>query len=359
MILLLSSRYSFSCTSGHRRRSLRIAIALALSLAVLMVTISVMEYLQDGRFERIRDVQSFDITIEGDFRDEMRLRYPDSSVFLYGESEVLAAGSAYTVRYIDSDYDGGVIFGEGNLDTLAVPYSLYFRCGPVLAVTMLREGRSGMKLPVTENIPVSGAFFTSLGTSFDNSALFMPLSQADEGISIFTAIKGIDDKEAKKLKDEGYSCLSWKEKEAGLYAAFAAERVMMYVVLSLLFVIILVSLKSSVRVFFRERTEEWAELVSLGMSRVKCRAIFLLSFLIIAALGIFMGLLFTHLAIPLGRLFVIYLTGSGTSLEIPYSSFIFFSLIIIAFTLLFVFREEKRMEDNDIAEVLSNDSSGA
>ncbi len=360
MILFLSSRYSFSRTSGHRSRAMRIALATALSLAVLMVTISVMEYLQNGRFERIRDIQSFDITIAGDCTAEMREAFPDASVFLYGESEALALGNAYTVRYIDSSYDGSLIIGEGDASTLLVPYSLYFRTADgSLEIVMMKEGRSGMKLPSAERVPISGAYYTALGSSFDNSTLFMPLPDEMNDIELFTAVKGVEASNAERLRDEGYDCLSWKEKEAGLYAAFAAEKAMMYVVLSLLFVIILVSLKSNVRVFFRARTGEWAELRALGIGKADVRAVFLFSFMLIALLGIVLGLVFTALMIPLGRSFVLYLTGARPELALPYSLFFVFSLLIIAFTVLFAWLEARKTEKLEIAEVLADEAAGA
>ena len=176
MIPFLSIRYSFSRSSGHRRRALRIVFSVSLSLAVLMVTISVMDYLQEGRFERIREARSFDMVISGNAVSEMKERYRDASVFLYGETEVLADGGVYTLRYIDASYDGALRIIYGDNTSLLVPYSLYM-ASDAINMTALEAGRSGVVLPVTRRVEISGAFSTALGYSFDSSLLFMPLSE--------------------------------------------------------------------------------------------------------------------------------------------------------------------------------------
>ena len=355
MIAFLSFRYSFSRSSNHRSRALRIAIAASLSLAVLMVTISVMEYLQGGRFDRIRDVSSFDITLDGDHQSEMHRRYPDADVFVYGEGEALGNGNAFLVRYIGDDYHGGVNVAIGDRSGLLAPYSL-LRSGDTISLTMLRELESGRTLPVTEDFRVTGAFSTSLGSSFDSSMLFLPLSEMPEGVKLYTAIKGVDDDAIISLRSEGFGGKTWKEKEAGLYSAFIAEKTMMYIVLSLLFVIILVSCRQSVSIFFKSRETELAELVVLGLGRKRSEAVFTFSFLIIMAAGILLGLLLSLLFIPAGEEFMMaVLHTPGAELSIPFRSFAGFSAFLIFFTVVFSLREEKKLSMRDIVEVMRNE----
>lgn len=356
MIVYLSLRYSFSRTAHHRMRALRIALATALSLAVLMVTVSVMDHLQQGRFERIRDVSSFDIVLDGDVADEMRARYPKASVFVYGEGSAVGDGSVYRIRYIGPDYDGGLEL-EGSLEGIAASYSAYARSDGTMTIASMQRGRSGAMLPKSVEYPLTGAFHTVLGRSFDSSTLFMSLDPSDGSVPLYTAIKGIDGDDIKILREEGYSGRSWKESEAGLYSAFAAERIMMHVVLSLLFLIIIVSTKQSVKSFFSARIGERAELIVLGLGRRRTGAAFMLSFLIIISCGIVLGLMLSWLFIPLGELFVKNLTGTGADLEIPYRSFIFFSLALLSITALLSAAEERRMDRIDAAKVLANEES--
>ena len=354
MIPFLAFRYSFSRSSHHRARALRIALAAALSLAVLMVTISVMEYLQDGRFERIRDVSSFDITLQGDHEAEMKKRYPEASVFVYGETEALGNGRAFVIKYIDDEYDGGISIGIGDGSGLLSSYSVLSQ-GDMISLTMLRETESGRVLPLTDSYRITGAFSTSLGSSFDSSMLFLPLSDIPNGVEVYTALKGVDDSELGTLRKEGFSGQSWKEKEAGLYSAFLAEKIMMYLVLSMLFVIILVSTHGSVRVFFTAREKERAELIVLGLEKSASDKVFTLSFVIIILTGILLGFVLTLLFIPLGERFIFSFVGYHAELRIPFSSFLLYSFVLVLLTVIFTIRAERALDKRDLLEVLRNE----
>ena len=83
MITYLSSRYSFSPSFKQRDRAIRAVVAFALSLVVVNVVISIMDFLQNGRFEDIREVRSFDIVVEGKHKDELTPLFPDSTIFEY------------------------------------------------------------------------------------------------------------------------------------------------------------------------------------------------------------------------------------------------------------------------------------
>lgn len=125
MIPFLSSRYAFSSSYKQRDRAIRAVVAIALSLVVVNVVISIMDFLQNGRFEDIRDVRSFDIVVEGKHKEELSQYFPKSILFEYGEGEALTSDGAYNVRYISSDYDGGLNILYGDSSSLMVPYSLF------------------------------------------------------------------------------------------------------------------------------------------------------------------------------------------------------------------------------------------
>ena len=147
-------RYSFSRYNRHFASSLKIAISFSLSMAVLMVILSVMQMLQTSRFDAIRDVKSFDITIKGASLDEVKVLYPDESVFRYKEGYALIDGNAYCVRYIDSDYDGGVDILFGTPDGMLIPYGLYMHMkSPSLDFSTISrvDGRS---IPISRKVAV-------------------------------------------------------------------------------------------------------------------------------------------------------------------------------------------------------------
>ena len=353
MTLYLALRYSFSRSSNHRARAIRIVVALSLSLAVFMVTMSVMEYLQAGRFDRIRDAKSFDITITGDYAAEMKERFPSSDVFVYGETEVLGNGDAYTLRYIDENYSGALSVNQTGNGVLLVPYT--YTSSDSMAITELVRGASGAMIPSTKKYGVWGRFFTSLGSSFDSTFIFLPLSLKPEGVPVYTAIKNCDAEELEGLSEDGYEGESWKEKEAGLYSAFIIERIMMYVVLSLLFIIILVALRQSVRSFFNSRNREIAELITLGLERRKADLAFIISMSLIIVAGIVVGLILSYLFIPVGELYVSSLLGGKAELDIPYLPFLVISFLMLFFSALFSHSEESRLKRTSIMEVLGGE----
>lgn len=354
MIGLLAFRYAFSKTARHRASSIRIIIATTLSLAMVVVVLSVMDYMQTSRFNEIRRVRSFDIVVSGRHKDEIEKLYPDAIVFEYGEGEALISSSAFLVRYVDSFYDGGVRMLAGNMDSLAIPYTLYRQneCDSFI-VSLMRKGKSGVVLPRSERIGISGIYATSMGYEFDSTTVFLPLSFSDDSTVFKTAIKGIDIKEKEKLESLGYDATTWKEAESGLYSAFLIEKAMMYVVLALMFVIIGVSIKQSVRIFYREKRKERAELEILGLDKRVVDMSFLFSFLIVFLLSLILSYVLCLFLLPAvekaGQVFI----ALNMLLEFPYGVFFSFSSILFLFTLLFALNESRKDRLVSLLEVVN------
>ncbi len=353
MRILLSSRYAFSKTAHHRASSIRIVITTALSLSMVVIVISIMDYLQSSRFDAIRAVRSFDLVVEGKHESDLKSLYPDATIFEYGEGEALIAGNAFFVRYINSSYNGGLRFLTGNSDSLAIPYSLYRSGITNLNVSMLREGRSGVVLPRTLDIGISGVYTSRMGAEFDSTMVFLSMDYADNTISYKTAIQGISIEEKKNLMSLGYEVTTWKEAEAGLYSAFLVEKTMMYVVLTLLFLIIGVSTKQSVRIFYREKRGERAELEILGLSIKVIDSAFLLSFLWVFLLGVIFAFILSLLLLPLVENIGDRYISLFMSLEFPYIAFICFSLLLILLIMLFSSIERRKDKILDLVEVVN------
>ena len=353
MILRLALRYSFSPIAHHRRRSIRIMVTAALSLAVFVTVIAIMDYLQDARIERLRDTQSFDIVVDGSFASQMEKLFPAASVFVYGEAEALAEGRAVDIRFIDGSYDGGLEVLRGDCSSLMVSYQLLSLSDDGnISITMLAEGRSGMMVPASERIPVSGIYATALGSSFDSAHVFMPLSSAGEGTAMKTAVKGADPASADMLREMGYSCMSWMERESVLYSAFMTEKTMMVVVLSFLFLILLVSMKECVRSFYEARRGEKAELMLLGLGRRRTELAFMLSFMIVLAASLLLAVILSAAAIAVSGRYLSSLMFREASLSFPIREFISASAALAAFSLLIAFIRERKEGRKDILEVL-------
>ena len=353
MISFLSFRYAFSSSSHQRSRAIRAIVTIALSLTALTVVMSIMEFLQNGRFEDIRDVRSFDIIVEGRHKEELSSLFPESSVFEYGEGEALSDKGAFSVRYIDSDYDGGLNILLGDADTLLVPYSLFRSSGGELTLSMLKKGKAATTMK-TSQYNASGIYWTELGSEFDDSTIFLPISGADEIVYFYTAIKNVDAEKAKEtLTTLGYKAQTWKEQESSLYAAFLLEKSMMYGVLSLLFVIIMVSLKEAIRIFVSTREKEAAELEILGMKKDSLLVMNYCAFFIILALGILLGGILGKISL----IAVEYISKRSDAimdmnLSMSAISFLVFSLLLFLLTILCVYLENRKRNKKPLWEVI-------
>ena len=353
MISFLSLRYAFPHSKALRSRSVRIMLTVALSLLVVIVVISIMNFLQSNRFDSIRDVRSFDCTVDGDYRDEISALLPSATVFVYAEGEAIASSGSYLVRYIDSSYDGGIRLYLGDTSSLTVPVSFYRANGFGKAtLSMLKSGAKVTALK-SDEYEVGGIYYTALGSEFDDTMLFLPLSSADENAVRKTAVKGADEEDIALLREKGYTVTSWKEAEKSLYGAFLVEKTLMYGVLSLLFIIIAVSMKSSVVLFSSSRKVEMAELEIMGMERRRIRLVSLFSFLLVVLLGVAIAF-FAGLGVL--RLLEIFSEKSNLivtlDLSMPYGGFSFFSLFMAAVTVIFTHIESRKREKTEISGVL-------
>lgn len=353
MNMILALRYAFSKTSSHRARVIRIMITSAISLTVMAIVLSVMAYLQSYRFDAIREVRSFDAVVDGEYKNEIIALFPDKTVFQYAEGEALSGDNAFLVRYISDDYDGGIRYLGGNGSELTVPYSFYMENNVAnISVVMLKKGNSGRVVPKTIEYRISGIYSTRLGFEFDDTMIFLPYAEADEAADFKTAIKGISDEDSQILRDLGYEVTTWKESESSLYSAFMIENVMMYVVLSLLFVIIAVSTKQSVRIFYRGKRKERFELFILGMERKRVQNIFLFSFLIVTLLSIVMASIMIMFVLPVVEMLSPSILGLRVDLMFPIAGFALFSTFLIVITLIFTFYERHKDKNIDFLEVI-------
>lgn len=342
-------RYSFSRYNRHFASSLKIAISFSLSMAVLMVILSVMQMLQTSRFDAIRDVKSFDITIKGASLDEVKALYPDASVFRYKEGYALIDGNAYCVRYIDEEYDGGVDILFGTPDRMLIPYGLYMRMkSPSLDFsTISRE--AGRSVPISRKVEPSGVYTTSL-PSFDSYYVFMPYDSAPAGCVEFVAVKGCE--EAGMLEERGIGFETWKERERTLYSAFALESFLMFLVLLILLLIVYVEILGEARVFLRNKRKERLELKILGMAEWRIDLIFISSFLLILVFGLVLSVFLQEL----GARSFSYIMHSSFALykdvHIDYSLFFLISIVFLSLTAITVYILLRRNEGKSIMEEL-------
>ena len=350
-MLSLIGRYSFSKYNRHRSSSLKIAFSFALSLAVLMITLSVMQMLQTSRFDNLRAIRSFDITVKDASVGEIRALYPDCSVFAYKESYALIDGNAFLIRYVDESYDGNINILAGDLSSMMVSYSssLSFKSDEVGFSTLLKSG--GRSVPINRNIRISGIYYTVIPGEFDSYYAFMPYDAAPEDLAPLIAIKGSDD--VSILDENGYEYETWKEKESTLYSAFALESVMMFCVLAVLLVIVYVEIRGESRVFLNNKRKERLELLIIGYNRAATDIIFIVSFLFILFIGSLLAIVLQEVGIMAFRLFLREALGSyDRNLSIDYALFLKINVVFFILTALTVLHFLGKSNRKSIMEAL-------
>lgn len=347
MILLLSLRYAFS--RSNREKNIRMIISLTLSVIVIVITTSIVSFLQNERFSLIRDIKSFDILISGDKEEEIHSLYPKLNVFSYGEGVALLDGDGYNIRYISSSYDGGLnVLGLGEGIILPLKKGSKYLYKDSVELTILKEGKSGAVVPKVITYSSPSLYYTALESDFDSHTIFLPKEEADDTVHFYTAIKGATKKEEKELSSL-YDVTTWKEKESSLYSVMKMEKSLVYIILLLLFLIVGVSLRGNVKIFLERKKNERKELLILGLSKIKVSTTFVLSFLIISLISLFLGGILGFLSllgiseISRNVRFII-----NMDLKFPTITFILFSLIFIIITVLIVLYQNRKIYKEDL-----------
>lgn len=271
----LLKRFSFSSSNRHRGKSIRIMVGMMLSTLSLITTISIMNYLQVNRFAAIREVRSFDLVLR--MKEGMNLEdigYEAS--FIYKEMPALIVkdnfSKAVMVRFIDPSYKGGL--GEKSMDALkdgALVNSYYNSAFLEDAnLVYLDEGRTVSRTVRSEKLNVSGPFHTKLGKEFDSNYIFLPFSLAPSYLDSNIVYLAPDPFFILGLDEKSYDYTTYKDAESSLYQAFLLEKWMMSLILSLLFLVMLVQIKTNSRLFIHSKRAEISLLWTLGYSKSKC-----------------------------------------------------------------------------------------
>lgn len=269
-------RYLFSKANRHRGRVVRIMISLALSTLIMLTILSVMDSMQSARTDALKRVRSFPVTVTVSSRDEAESLISEygqqATGFVYREDLGLmsAAGRAQGVmiRYIDSDYNGG-IYASGASPEVGVylPYRYYGGYTGTVSISTLEEGSAVRLRPVSRDYAVEGWYQSPL-SDFDRMYVFLPLSSAPENLEWTAAFTDVEDEKAlaSSLEEAGHDAVLWSEKEGSVYSALLLEKAVMAILLSSLHVIVLVQLVQSAQMLERTKRRECAALCLMGWS---------------------------------------------------------------------------------------------
>ena len=356
MIFKSSLRYSFSRYNRHRSRSIRVVILLTISIVIFMTIISSMDALQKKRFDGIRATRSFDIIIHDGNEDEIRRAYPKAKVFSYKEEMALVSSKAMYIRYIDpSTYGGDIEFLSGDASTIAIPYTMYGSNGwKDVAVASFSHDK-GRRIPTNSTVPLSGVYFSSSPGDFDRFYVLSDLKNAPEDLETIVAVMGTDDTRPleKLCPEKEYE--TWKETESTLYSSFVLERTMMGVVISVLFLVVLLSLDQQIRAFLKNKRTERAELRILGLGEGKVNLIFTLSFLILVFISLVLGASLSLATIHVAGRFLSQSYHTPFNPAFNWNAFLLVAALMTAGTVLIALLRLARERKLELLEVIRNE----
>ena len=361
MTLRLVFRYRFSPANRHRGRTLRIMLGLALSTVLMLCVISIMDALQDGRMDAVREVRSFPVTVSVQSLDEalwLEERYGDvAKVFHYKEQGGLLSTSTdsrgVVVRYIDGSYDFSGIYavGEG-LSGVLLPYGQSVPMS--VSLTTLEEGNAVRMAPRSRDYAVSGLFQSRLG-DFNSLYVFAPLDSAPEGLEYTVAFKDLkvgEEELASSLEAEGYGCTFWWQRESILHSALQLEKVVMTLLLSSLYIIVFVQIVQSALMLSHTKRRECASLALMGMTKRRLCLTF-------GLLGALMCIIAMVLGFVLSAILLAALPHMLPSLSLASFAIdpIFFLILCVCMTLLsalgYMVAFALRLREDEVLEVLN------
>jgi lipoprotein-releasing system permease protein len=321
----------------HQRRFVSLitvlaAFGVAVGVMVLVVVIAVMSGFQSELKKRILGIEAHLIVMRYngwiDHYDQVaeNLRtiegVKNASPFVYGQGMLRAAGgvSSIILRGIDpssSKIDVNTSSGQslGKMLTAGsagaeIPVVL----GTVLAdklklapgdgaMLMVVGGRQAdlRHLPHMQRIKVVGLFDTGMH-QYDGSMGFVRMTQlqtmlgaAGLATGIEVRVKDPDHVErinAKIIARLGFEFWAndWKQLHRNLFSMLALQKIMMYVILTLIIIVAAFNVSSALIMMVREKTKDIAILKAMGASQESLRKIFLVKGLVIGSVGIGMGM---------------------------------------------------------------------
>jgi lipoprotein-releasing system permease protein len=159
---------------------------------------------------------------------------------------------------------------------------------------------TGMTLPKIEKIRVAGIFESGM-YEYDNSLAYISLRKAQEIFNLGQGITGYQLKikdiyQADRLADKiekllGFSVWArpWTSMNKNLFSALKLEKIMMFIVLTLIILVAAFNIFSTLMLMTMEKIKDIAILQALGAKKKNILRIFLYEGLSIGILGIFSG----------------------------------------------------------------------
>jgi lipoprotein-releasing system permease protein len=157
------------------------------------------------------------------------------------------------------------------------------------------------RLPRMKAFRVSAIFHSGM-YEFDNSLVFTSIPALQEFLGLGQRITGLEvevkdiyaaDKVAEAIQQKlgpGVYTKTWMQMNANLFAALKLEKIVMFIILTLIVLVAAFGIASTLFMMVMKKTREIAILKSMGATRQSIMQIFMLNGLVIGALGTTMGL---------------------------------------------------------------------
>lgn len=191
--------------------------------------------------------------------------------------------------------EAGIILGEVLADKLNVGV------GDSLMLMVVDAGRDNLRtLPDTHRIEVVGLFETGMH-QYDGSMGFIDLQQLQQMIGISEKVTGIE----VRVEDEGdveavardimsrlgmhFWATQWKQMHRNLFSMLALQKLMMYVIMTLIILVAAFNIASALIMMVKEKVKDIAILKVMGASNRSIQVIFLYKGLVIGLTGILLG----------------------------------------------------------------------
>lgn len=157
------------------------------------------------------------------------------------------------------------------------------------------------QLPKMHRLVVSGLFETGMH-QYDGAMGFMPMDQLQELIGVGHLVTGFNIRLQNPDKVEAvsdailnklgvhYWISNWKQMHRNLFSMLALQKLVMYVILTLIILVAAFNIASALIMMVREKTKEIAILKAMGASRSSLEKIFLVKGIVIGLSGIGIGL---------------------------------------------------------------------
>lgn len=395
MTFRIALRYAFSKARGQRSSSIWISVGIAVGLIALIIISSTVNALQTYQLSKIRNVESFDITVknidESDFDLLSQVNNIDG-IYKYSESFVLIENPdtgdicSARLRGVENSLFSNKRFSQNLLlnkqdeikdnQICISPYlfSGFVRFKDGVKVTFFKKGRVSAVSPsavtfddvLTYSCSLSDFSHSTALMNLDQFLSFVPNAQIFAGI--YTAGGNIENT-CRQIKEilPNAEVISYKKYNSSLYSALLLEKTIIYVFLSFVFLIICTNLKGSTSRLINLKKSETSILRAIGMTKTKSNSIFLLQGFIISFIGVVFGAFFGFLLVRnIKGVFnfldtVIYMFSGYHSVlsmgtfnaGISYFQLFVFSLGILCLSCLFTWLGIKKSNKTEVIENVS------